>query len=120
MYVYDGNEYVIAHFNGHDIDGNEKVHETALFIVDAFTEKNIIGICGHSAGNQSFILYMDSDNTITPLHEYTYYRYYENGRLTEENFSDTVLLMFKRFYDEYETYERVELNWTVYNYTNNE
>lgn len=118
MYVYDGNEYVIAHFNGHDIDGNEKLHETALFIVDAFTEKNTIGICGHSAGNQSFIIYMDSDNTITPLHEYTYYRYYENGRLTEENLSDTELLMFKHFCDEYKAYERVELNWTVYNDTN--
>lgn len=120
MYVYDGNEYVLARFNGHDIDGNEKVHDVTIDNIDVFTEKNTIAMLGHQAGAQSFIIYMDSDNTITPLHEYTYYRYYENGKLTEENLSDTDLLMFKRFCDVRETYERVELNWTVYNDINNE
>lgn len=120
MYVYDGNEYVLARFNGHDIDGNEKLHDVTIDNIDVFTEKNTIAMLGHQAGAQSFILYMEADNTITPLHEYTYYRYYENGKLTEENLSDTDLLMFKRFCDVHETYERVDLNWTVYNDINNE
>lgn len=114
MYVYDGKDYVKAHFNGHDLYGNEKVHEAALDNVDVFTTKNTIGLLGHQGGSQSFILYMDSDNTITPLHEYTYYRYYENGRLTEEYPSDNDLMKFKYFCDEYQSYERVELNWTDY------
>lgn len=115
MYVYDGREYVLAKFNGHDMDGNEKVHEVALDGIDAFTVKSIFGLHGHQGGSQSFILYMDSDNTITPLHEYTYYRYYEGGRLTDEYPSDDNLMMFKYFSDEYDLYEHAELNWTVYN-----
>lgn len=114
MYVYDGKDYVKAHFNGHDMNGNEKVHEAALDNVDVFTAKNTIGLLGHQGGSQSFILYMDHDNTITPLHEYTYYRYYENGRLTAEYPSDNDLMKFKYFCDEYQSYERVELNWTDY------
>ena len=120
MYVYDGNEYVSARFNGHDMDGNEKVHEVAWDNVDVFTAKNTIGMHGHQGGAQSFILYMDSDNTITPLHEYTFYKYYENGRLTEEYPPDNDLMKFKYFCEEYQSYERVELNWTVYNDTNDE
>ena len=114
MYVYDGKDYVKAHFNGHDIYGNEKVHEATLENIDVFTTKKIIGMLGHQAGAQSFILYMDSDNTITPLHEYTYYRYYENGRLAEENLSGDDLTQFKYFCDEYQSYELVELNWIDY------
>ena len=118
MYVYDGKDYVKAHFNGHDIYGNEKVLEAALDNIDLYTTKNIIGLLGHQGGSHSFILYMDSDNTITPLHEYTYYRYYENGRLTEEYPSDDDLMKFKYFCDEYQSYERVELDWTDYTDTN--
>ena len=114
MYVYDGKEYIIARFNGHDMDGNAKVHEVTRDNIDVFTANNTIAMLGHQAGSQSFILHIDPDNTITPLHEYTYYRYYENGRMTEENLSDTELLMFKHFCDEYDTYERIELEWTVY------
>lgn len=121
MYVYDGNEYVIPRFNGHDLDGNEKVHEVSLFGVDAFTEKNTIGMSGHQGGDQSFILYMDFDNTITPLYEYAFYRYYKNGILAEEHLDfDEAMEMSGDIYEKYNSYERVKLNWKVYTDINGE
>ncbi|MCR4638605.1 hypothetical protein [Ruminococcus sp.] len=118
MYVYDGKDYVIARFNGHDMDGREKEHEVILDNIDVFAENHTIGMMGHQGGSQSFILSMGADNSITPLDEYTLYRYYKNGRLTEEYQDSYSMKKFQYFCDEYMSHELRELDWTVYTETN--
>ena len=119
MYVYDGNDYVTARFNGHDMNGNETVQETVLSVVEAFSADNTIGMMGHQGGSQSFILYMGDDNTITPLYEYTLYRSYKDGRLSEEYTYDGDLGKFGEFLDMYRSYGERELNWIEYDLNEN-
>ncbi len=118
MYVFDGKDYVSARFCGHDLDGNEEVLKVELETVDIFTESSTIGMFGHQGGSQSFIMYMAPDNTITPLHEYTWNRYYKNGRLTAEYTDDSNTDQkwdkWREFCEAYNSYERIELNWTKY------
>ena len=118
MYVYDGKDYIIARFNGHDMDGREKEHEVILDNIDVFAENHTIGMLGHQGGSQSFILSMGADNSIAPLDEYTLYRYYKNGRLTEEYQDSYDLKKFQYFCEEYMSHELRELDWTVYTETN--
>lgn len=119
MYVFDGNDYVTARFNGHDREGNDTVHETVLSIVDALSADNTIGMMGHQGGSQSFILYMGADNTITPICEYTFNRTYKDGRLSEEYTSDGDLEKFNQFLDLYRSYGTRELNWIGYDLNEN-
>lgn len=114
MFVYDGNDYVIAHFNGHDLDGNAIIHETVLANIDVFTQKSIIGMTGRQEGSQSFILSMGPDNTITPMTEITLNRYYKDGRLSEEFSYDDSTIKFRDFFNEYMSYESKDLNWISY------
>ncbi len=119
MYVFDGNDYVTARFNGHDREGNDTVHETVLSIVDALSADNTIGMMGHQGGSQSFILYMGADNTITPICEYTFNRTYKDGKLSEEYTSDGDLDKFNQFLDLYRSYGTRELNWIGYDLNEN-
>lgn len=118
MYVFDGKNYVSVRFYGHDPDGNEKIQEVEMDTVDVFTENNTIGLFGHQGGSQSFIIYMAPDNTITPLHEYTWNRYYINGKITAEYADDRNTDLkwdkWREFCEAYDTYERKELNWIQY------
>ncbi|MBR6995040.1 MAG: hypothetical protein IKH96_03375 [Ruminococcus sp.] len=119
MYVFDGNDYVTARFNGHDREGNDTVHETVLSIVDALSADNTIGMMGHQGGSQSFILHMGADNTITPICEYTFNRTYKDGKLSEEYTSDGDLDKFSQFLDLYRSYGTRELNWIGYDLNEN-
>ncbi|MBR3283203.1 MAG: hypothetical protein IKI56_07895, partial [Ruminococcus sp.] len=66
-----------------------------------------------------FILYMGDDNTITPLYEYTLYRSYKDGRLSEEYTNDGDLGKFGEFLDMYRSYGERELNWIEYDLNEN-
>ena len=115
MLVYDGSEYVIARFNGHDKDGKVQVFEVTTENVDVFKGSNTFGMMGHQAGSQSFILSLGEDNTITPVYEYTQYGIYKNGESTGERAFDSDTSNFKDFADKYMANNIKELEWTIYN-----
>lgn len=115
MLVYDGSEYVIARFNGHDKDGKIQVFEVTTENVDVFKGSNTFGMMGHQAGSQSFILSLGEDNTITPVYEYTQYGIYKDGESAGGRAFDSDTSNFKDFADKYMANNIKELEWNIYN-----
>ena len=117
LLVYDGEDYIRASFNGHDYYGNYVGLETAAYSIRFDPEKHIIGILGHQGGDPIHILYLDTDNTITVLDEYTHIKTFKNGRATDTyDDGDDTLEYFGLFCQMLESsYSWKVYEWTKYN-----
>lgn len=117
LLVYDGEDYIRASFNGHDYYGNYVGLETAAYSIRFNPEKHIIGILGHQGGDPIHILYLDTDNTITVLDEYTHIKTFKNGRATDTyDDGDDTLEYFGLFCQMLESsYSWKVYEWTKYN-----
>ena len=117
LLVYDGEDYIRESFNGHDYYGNYVGLETAAYSIRFDPEKHIIGILGHQGGDPIHILYLDTDNTITVLDEYTHIKTFKNGRATDTyDDGDDTLEYFGLFCQMVESsYSWKAYEWTKYN-----
>ena len=117
LLVYDGEDYIRASFNGHDYYGNYVGLETDAYSIRFDPEKHIIGILGHQGGDPIHILYLDTDNTITVLDEYTHIKTFKNGRATDTyDDGDDTLEHFGLFCQMLESsYSWKVYEWTKYN-----